>query len=175
MRLERGLQLCRRLQLELDGHLGGRERRLGVAAGVVGRVGREALLVDRLLRVDHMREHLDVERERPHASARRLGRIGGHDRDRLAGIHRLRQEDGVPRRQGELGLRPEHGPDAVGRAGRVEVERTHAPVRDGRTEDGGVEHAGETDVGRVAHAPGRTELPVEARRGLSDERKLFLG
>ena len=173
MRLERGLQLCRRLELELDRHLGGRERRLGVAAGVVGRVGREALLVDRLLRVDHVR-----------AAPRCRARAPAHLPRAASGVSAATtaigwpaytgsdDEDGVPRRQRELALRPDHGPDAVGRAGRVEVERAHAPVRDGRAEHGRVEHARETDVGRVAHAPGRPELPVEARRGLADERKL---
>ena len=37
VRLERRLQLRGRLELELDRHVGGGERRLGVAAGVVGR------------------------------------------------------------------------------------------------------------------------------------------
>ena len=48
VRLERRLQLRRRLELELDRHLGGRERRLGVAPGIVGRLADEALLVDGL-------------------------------------------------------------------------------------------------------------------------------
>ena len=64
VRLERGLQLAGRVESELDRHLRGGERRLGVAPGIVGRLVDEALLVDGLLRVDDVREHLDVERER---------------------------------------------------------------------------------------------------------------
>ena len=80
--------------------------------------------VDRLLRVDHMREHLDVERERPHTCARRLGRIGGHTAigwpaytgsDKRMGFRVVR----------ESSVSAEHGPDAsVARAASRLSERT---------------------------------------------------
>ena len=44
VRLEGRLQVCRGLERQLDRHLGGRESSLGVAAGIVGWVGRELLL-----------------------------------------------------------------------------------------------------------------------------------
>ena len=94
VRLERRLQLRRRVELELDRHLGGGESRLGVTPGIVGRVADEALLVDGLLRIDDVGEHLDVERQsarRP--SARRLERVGRDDRDRLAGVAGLGGEE----------------------------------------------------------------------------------
>ena len=163
VRLERRLQLGRRLELELDRHLGGRERRLGVAACVVGRLGREALLVDGLLRVDHVGQHLDVELRAP---ARRPTPPPAcrPRRPRSAGRHTPARTRGWgSRRQRELALRPDHGPDAVRRTGGVEVERSHAPVRDGRAQHRRVEHARETDVGRVADATRRAQLPVQPR------------
>ncbi len=84
VRLERRLDLGRRLELELDGHVGGGEGRLGVAAGIVGRVVGEALLVDGLLRVDDVAEAPRCRvPERADASSRRLERVGRDDRDRL--------------------------------------------------------------------------------------------
>ena len=46
VRLERGLHVRGRLAGDLDAHLGGRERRVGLAAHALARVVREALLVE---------------------------------------------------------------------------------------------------------------------------------
>jgi hypothetical protein len=171
VRLERRLDLGRCLELELDRHLRPRERALGVASRVVGRVTREALLVDGLLRVDDVAQHLEVESESPDSGLRGLEGVRRDHGDRLAGKFRLvdeeRREDG----EAQLGLRREHGPHTWGRFRRVDVERANAPVGSGRPQHGRVEHAGETNVDRVPDPPGCPGGPVEPRSRLADDRQ----
>ena len=131
MRLERRLHLRRRVEGELDRHVGSGERRLGVAPGIVRRIGGEALPVQALLRVDDVREDLEVEGERRDAGPCRLERVRRDDRDRLARVAGLGGEQRGPGRERELALRAEHGPHARDREGCVEVERAHAPVGGG--------------------------------------------
>ena len=141
MRLERRLQLRRCLDGELDRHLGSGERRLGVAAGIVRRIGGEALLVEGLLRVDDVSEHLEVEGERRDPGARRLERVGRDDRDRLARVGGLGGEQRGARRQRELALRADHRPDTgTARAASRSSERTR-PCAARRTKHRRVEHA----------------------------------
>ena len=129
--LERGLQLCRRRDRDLDPHLGGGERRLRVATRVVARLADEVLLVHGHLWVDDVPEHLDVERERLDAGHGRLQRVGSDDGDRLSGVAGLGRKEWSSARQRQLALGPDHRTNARHRERCVEVERAHAPVGDG--------------------------------------------
>ena len=140
MGLERRLQLRGGRDRDLDRDLGRGERGLGVAAGVVARLADEVLLVHGLARVDDVPEHLDVERQRTHALARRLERVGRDDGDRLPGVAGLGREERSRARQRQLALGPDHRTNARHRERRLEVERAHASVRDGRAQHRRVEH-----------------------------------
>ena len=131
VRLERAVHLRGCLELELDPHLGGGERRLSITAGVVARIRGKALLVQGLLRVDDVREHLEVEGESHDTGLCRLQRVRRDDRDRLAGIAGLDSEKRGPGRQRKIALRSGHGPHTRHAASSVEVERADASVGDG--------------------------------------------
>jgi hypothetical protein len=77
VRLERRLQLCRCLELDLDIHLCRGERRLGVAARLLRGLGGEALLAECLVRVDHVGKRLDLRRQRDERGEGLLERVGG--------------------------------------------------------------------------------------------------
>ena len=172
MGLERSLQLGGGGDRDLYRDLGRGERGLRVAAGVVARLADEVLLVHGLSRVDDVREHLDVERQRAHALAGGLERVGRDDGDRLPGVAGLGREERSRTRQRQLALGPDHSPNARHGEGRLEVERADAPMRDGRAQHRRVKHPRQLHVDRVARAPGHPHRPVKPRCGLADDREL---
>ena len=160
VRLERRLQLRRRVEIETSTrHVGGSESRLGVTPRIVGRLADEVLLVDGLLRVDDVREHLDVERERLDAGPCRLERVGGDDGDRLAGVARLGREEwsraSSATARSRARSRPERpGPPAPRRG------RASAPARARRVS--GARPRGASP--RAARRPCSARVPWPARR-----------
>ena len=134
VRLEWRLDLIRRLDLELDHHVGARQGSVDVSASPLYRIGGEAQLADRLLRVEGVGQHLELDRQCVERRAGLLRRIGGDDRDRLPGIgwfggqNRLRgAECGCVRNRG---LGAHYRTHAVGAARRLEVERLDARAGD---------------------------------------------
>ena len=170
--LERRLQLGRGLDGELDRHLRSREGCLRIAAGVVRRVRGEALLVERVRRVDDVRQHLEVEVERGDPRPRGLQRVCRDDRDRLAGVAGLVGEQRAAGRQRELAVGADDGPDGRGSESGGEVERADAPVGGRRAKHRRVEHSGRPHVDREADASGCAGGAVLTRRRAADEREL---
>ncbi len=167
MRLERRLQLGRRIERELDRDVGRGEGRLGVATSLVGRVLGEALLVEPLLHVDEVRQNFEIECKRGNPCPRRFERVRCHDGDRRPGIRGLGGEERRLRRQRQLALRPDHGTNAGRGARRFDVERSHAAVRGRRSQDSRVQHPRELHVDREAHAARRARRAVLPRCGLA--------
>ena len=130
MRLERRLELSGCLERELDPDVGRGQSRVDVPPGLLVRLRREPLLVERDARVDDMRERLDLGRERRQPSRRRVERVGGDESDRLARVLWLGSQERRRRSQSELGVGAEHGADTRDGARRPEVERADVAVRD---------------------------------------------
>ena len=172
MGLERRLQLGRGLDGELDRHFRSREGCLGIAAGVVRRVRGEALLVERVRRVDDVREHLEVEGERGDPRPRGLQRVCRDDRDRLAGVAGLVGEQRAAGRQRELAVGADDGPDGRGSESGGEVERADAPVGAGERSTAAWSIPAGLHVDREADAAGCAGGAVLTRRRAADEREL---
>ena len=170
VRLERCLDVCRRLARELHPDLGGREGAVRIAADRLGRVLREALLVESARGVER-REHLVVGSQRGDACRGGLGRVGRDGRDGLPGPRRLGREHACAGHR-ERAFWAEHRSDTGRRARSVEVEARHPRAGRRRPKHAGMEHARQRDVDRVACRAARAERAVLARRGLADDRQL---
>jgi hypothetical protein len=112
-----------------------------------------------LVEVDDERERLEGRRERCERPLGRVGRVGGHGRDRGARVGGSVGEHGPPVAVGQV-ARPDHGAHAGDRRGGGEVERRHARVRVRAAQDGGVGHPLQADV---RDEPGRTRQPRGGR------------
>ncbi len=111
MGLERGLEVPRGLARELDGDVRLRQALVGVAARQLDGSLTKRLLVQADIEVDLWCQRRDRRRERAECGCGRIRRVGGDDRDRLAGELGARRQQGVAdHRKGPVG--PDHRPDA---------------------------------------------------------------
>ena len=166
MRLERSLQLRRRRDRDLDGHLGGGECRLCVAARVVRRLADELMVVDGRPRVDDVPEDLDLERERAHAPhapppacRRRRSRSAGlRTPARRRAAARSASARARSRGRSRRGRRARREPRS-----RSSTRRARAAAGDRRT--AACSMPGSRDVDRLASATGCADIPSKRGAG----------
>ena len=134
-----------RCSVGLDLHVGGRERRVGVAALVSVGSDEEVLPLERLVEVDDEAERLVRGRERRERRAPRRRRCRRRRRR-----PRLRRSPGRRSASASSSPGPSPGPSTQrtpGTAARgLEVERRHLGVRVRAAQHGGLEHARKADV-----------------------------
>ena len=176
--LERNGGVAADLHLDLDDAVGALERALRVAVGareredlVAGRVERGRVGRDRLTRVEHDVERLEVGDDEVGGVLGRVRVLGDDDGDRLADVadgavgedglqvrvERLverAEADRDPRERVEVGG-GEHGVDAGRVARRCRVDAEHPRVGRRRAHDAHVELAGPVDI--VDEAPGAAQ------------------